>query len=158
MGIEIPGWLRWVGDLIGEPFPEGDETACRRQADRWRYYADQLESHKDGLAAATRTTLSGFTSGALHDTLDGLLKPYASSIDQTAGQLRQMADAVDNVATEIEFAKEMFIANLAALAATLVALAASAWINWGALPSKLPRPSPASNLLSARAFGPQPPK
>lgn len=132
MGIEIPGWLRWVGDLIGEPFPEGDETACRRQADRWRHYADQLESHRDGLSAATRTTLSGFASGELHDTLDGLLKPYGSSIDQIAGQLRQLADAVDNVATEIEFAKEMFIANLAALAATLVALAASAWINWGA--------------------------
>lgn len=132
MGIEIPGWLRWVGDLIGEPFPEGDETACRRQADRWRYYADQLESHREGLAAATQTTLSGFKTGEIHDTLDRLLKPYGSSIDQIAGQLRLLADAVDSVATEIEFAKEMFIANLAALAATLVALAASAWINWGA--------------------------
>ncbi|WP_205873998.1 toxin glutamine deamidase domain-containing protein [Mycobacterium camsae] len=132
MGIEIPGWLRWVGDLIGEPFPEGDETACRRQADRWRHYATQLDAHKDGLAAATQTTLAGFAAGDVHNTLDQLLKPYGNSIDQIADQLRQLADAVDNVATEIEFAKEMFIANLVALAATLVALAASAWINWGA--------------------------
>ncbi|GFG67512.1 hypothetical protein MKUB_50020 [Mycobacterium kubicae] len=135
MGIEIPGWLRWVGDLIGEPFPEGDETACRRQADRWRDYADQLERHKDGLTAATRTTLEGFISGEIHNKLDQRLKPFVDgpgSIDTIAGQLRQLAEAVDNVATEIEFAKEMFIANLVALAATLAALAASAWINWGA--------------------------
>ncbi|OBK21562.1 hypothetical protein A5634_09995 [Mycobacterium asiaticum] len=132
MGIELPGWLRWVGDLIGEPFPEGDETACRRQRDKWRHYADQLEGLKDDLDSATQTTLAGFTSGDIHNKLDELLRPYGSSIDQIAGQLRQLADAVDGVATEIEFAKEMFIANLVALAAAITALVATAWINWTA--------------------------
>ncbi|MDP7705238.1 toxin glutamine deamidase domain-containing protein [Mycobacterium sp. TY815] len=132
MGIELPGWLRWVGDMIGEPFPEGDETACRRQRDRWRHFAEQLEGLKDELDSATQTTLSGFTSGEIHNKLDERLRPFASSVDQIAGQLRQLADAVDGVATEIEFAKEMFIANLVALAAAVTALIATAWINWTA--------------------------
>lgn len=132
MGIELPGWLRWVGDLIGEPFPEGDETACRRQADKWRHYADELSRLKADLDAATHTALSGFTAGEFHDKLNEGLKPYAASIDQVAGQMRALADAVEKAATEIEFAKEMFIANLVLLAASLTALLASMWINWGA--------------------------
>lgn len=135
MGIELPGWLRYVGGLVGEKFPEGDETACRRQADRWNHYADQLQGHNDAIEAAARTALDGFSSGVTHDALIPQLNSLTSgdqSIEKIVKQLRQLAQAVNDAATEIEFAKEMFILNLGILAASLAAMIASAWINWGA--------------------------
>ncbi|RIT44435.1 DUF4237 domain-containing protein [Mycobacteroides abscessus] len=128
MGIEIPGAVKWVGDKIGEPFPEGDETAVRRQAERWRDYANKVKGQKEAIEAARNATLAGFASGQIHDALDNSYKELLSgetSIDVIVSQLEHLADAVENCATEIEFAKLMYIANLVILAATLIALAAS---------------------------------
>ncbi|MHA3023886.1 alpha/beta hydrolase [Mycobacterium sp. BMJ-28] len=135
MSIEIPGWLRWVGDLIGEDFPDGDEDKVWAQARRWKDFADQLEAQKSAIEAASRTTLSGFAQGQAHTAMSTEFQTLTSgdaSLDVLVQQLRELSDAVDKTGTEIEFAKEMYIANLAILAATLIALAASAWINWGA--------------------------
>jgi len=135
VGIELPGWLEYVGGLVGEKFPEGDETACRRQRDRWQDFANQLEGHNDGIAAAAKAALEGFSSGQTHDALGPQLSGLTSgdqSIEKIVEQLRQLAHAVDEAATEIEFAKQMFILNLGILAASIAAMIASAWINWGA--------------------------
>lgn len=135
MGIELPGWLQYVGGLVGEKFPEGDETACRRQGDRWNHYADQLQGHQDAIQAAAKAALDGFASGVTHDALGPEVASLTSgdqSIEKIVEQLRTLAKAVDDAATEIEFAKEMFIVNLGILAVSLAAMIASAWINWGA--------------------------
>jgi hypothetical protein len=135
VGIELPGWLEYVGGLVGEKFPEGDETACRRQRDRWQDFANQLEGHNDGIEAAAKAALDGFSSGHTHDALGPQLSSLTSgdqSIEKIAEQLRQLAHAVDEAATEIEYAKQMFILNLGILAASIAAMIASAWINWGA--------------------------
>jgi hypothetical protein len=135
MGIELPGWLRYVGGLVGEKFPEGDETACRRQADRWNHFADELHGKNDAIEAAAKAALDGFSSGVTHDALVPQLNSLTTgdqSIEKIIEQLRQLAQAVNDAATEIEFAKEMFILNLGILAASLTAMIASAWINWGA--------------------------
>ncbi|MBN3459629.1 hypothetical protein JNN96_36975 [Mycobacterium sp. DSM 3803] len=135
MSIEIPGWLRWVGDLIGEDFPEGDEDKVWQQAERWKHFANLLEAQKSAIDTATRNTLDGFASGDAHDAMKTEFQTLVTgdgSIDVLIKQLRDLSDAVDKTGTEIEFAKEMYIANLAILAATLTALAASIWFNWGA--------------------------
>lgn len=135
MSIEIPGWLKWVGDLIGEPFPEGDEDKTWEQARRWKEFADLLESQKSAIETATRNTLAGFAEGQAHNAMKTEFETLVSgdgSIDVIIKQLKGLSEAVDKTGTEIEFAKEMFIANLAILAATLAFLIASAWWNWGA--------------------------
>ncbi|MGC5249453.1 toxin glutamine deamidase domain-containing protein [Gordonia sp. DT219] len=135
MTIGLPGWLTWLGDKMGEEFPDGDEDALRRLAQQFREVADGLESES---LSSTRTAISTALDNIEGSTRDALETEYASltsgeaSIQALVSQVRSLADGLESMGTEVEFTKEMYIANLVVLAATIVMLLATAWFNWSA--------------------------
>ncbi|OHV04664.1 toxin glutamine deamidase domain-containing protein [Mycobacterium talmoniae] len=121
MTIGLPGGLSTALGLVGEHLPTGDEDACRRQAAQWREYANQLEAYKSTVDNATRATLLGFRSGHFHTELHNQLNTLPNEIDTVVQQLRQLADSVEDVATQIESVKDVFVAQLRMLALTIAA-------------------------------------
>ena len=135
MTIGLPGWLKWLGDKMGEKFPEGDEDAIGRLADDYRAIADGLESTALNTTRSAISTALGNINGRTRDALDAEYASLTSgdaSIDTLVSQVRALADALDKMRTEVQFTKEMYIANLLVLAASIAALIATAWLNWSA--------------------------
>ncbi|GAB21337.1 hypothetical protein GOPIP_006_01110 [Gordonia polyisoprenivorans NBRC 16320 = JCM 10675] len=135
MTIGLPGWLTWLGDKMGEKFPDGDEDALRRLAQQFREVADGLESES---LSSTRTAISTALDNIEGRTREAMETEYSSltsgdaSIQTLVSQVRSLADGLENMGTEVQFTKEMYIANLIVLAATIVTLMATAWLNWSA--------------------------
>ncbi|MGX7697298.1 hypothetical protein [Gordonia polyisoprenivorans] len=112
MTIGLPGWLTWLGDKMGEKFPDGDEDALRRLAQQFREVADGLESES---LSSTRTAISTALDNIEGRTREAMETEYSSltsgdaSIQTLVSQVRSLADGLENMGTEVQFTKEMYI-------------------------------------------------
>lgn len=134
MGIELPGSVRWVAErVVGENWPEGDETAMRRLADDWQHALGSLGTIIDDGDAAmqkSRQTIDGTAGDAMvaHwweiESGDGGLRELLDDFEKLSNQLERSA-------LEIEHAKLSIIGSLVALAVELIAAAAATPLTLG---------------------------
>ncbi|NLU82100.1 hypothetical protein [Rhodococcus sp. HNM0569] len=130
MGIEIPGYLRWVSDkVLGTDWPDADETAMQRCADYWDSAASSV-SHLNDLGDDTVRQLLDSIEGDVNDAIADMWR----QIGGDAGAMRELMQAcdelagmIDGAAQDVRRAKLAIIANLATPAASLVAAAATVW-------------------------------
>ncbi|WP_137725210.1 hypothetical protein [Prescottella subtropica] len=131
MGIEIPGALRTVASVaVGQDWPDGDETSLRRVADAWDLAAVALDRvGADGTRAIAPALAA--VSGIVNDAVAGKWQQVDASIEDLAAVCRQLADACDATAADVEHAKLSIIAALVTLAAEIAALLAAAPLTAG---------------------------
>ncbi|WP_305092542.1 hypothetical protein [Prescottella sp. R16] len=131
MGIEIPGALRTVASVaVGQDWPEGDETSLRRIADAWDLAAvacDRVGADGDRAIGPALAAVSGI----VNDAVAGKWQEIGASVDDLAAACRQLADACDAAAADVEHAKLSIIAALVALAAEIAVLLATAPLTAG---------------------------
>lgn len=134
MGIELPGALTTPLSLIGMEWPKGDETAMDRLNVHWSGFASDVNDLADDLSTLGTDILSTI-EGDTHDALETHIKQFFNgdkSLQELIKDAEYLADCCSTTSNEILALKILYIVELVALAAILVALAASAWINWGA--------------------------
>ncbi|PTR31203.1 hypothetical protein C8K36_101230 [Rhodococcus sp. OK519] len=141
MGIEIPGPLRTVASLAsGQDWPEADETSLRRLSDAWEAAAGDVERIGAGGDAAMQAALAG-VAGAVNEAMSAhwaTIGGNDGAVDQIVAVCRELADACEFTAADVEEAKLAIIAALVALAAQIAALAASAVATFGASTAAIP--------------------
>lgn len=134
MGMELPGWLTGTLGAIGMEWPKGDETALDRMADHWTSFGSDVDQLTGDLVTAANSVLDSI-DGETHDALQTHLQQFFSG-DKSLEKLKQdaeyLAECCSNTSNEILALKIIFIVELVALAAFIIAAAATAWINWGA--------------------------
>lgn len=149
MGIEIPGSLRTVASLAsGQDWPEADETSLRRLSDAWESVATDVERIGAGGDDAMQAALAG-VAGAVNEAMSAHWATVGGSdgaIDQIVAVCRELADACESTAADVEEAKLTIIAALVALAAQIAALAASAVATFGASTAAIPAAQLATQL------------
>ncbi|ONM50521.1 hypothetical protein [Nocardia donostiensis] len=124
---ELPGYLRWLEWVAGSDWPAGDENGMWDLARDWRATATTLREILDDIDAAKAATVAAYPQG---DGVDKMVEQFDSlrsgdqSIERLADFVDSVAESVDGVSTEIEYAKLMMISSLALLAAEI----AAAWI------------------------------
>ncbi|NKS47654.1 hypothetical protein GS480_02710 [Rhodococcus hoagii] len=149
MGIEIPGSLRAVASLAsGQDWPEADETSLRRLSDAWESVATDVERIGAGGDDAMQAALAG-VAGAVNQAMTTHWATVGGSdgaIEQLVGLCRELADACESTAADVEEAKLTIIAALVALAAQIAALTASAVATFGASTAAIPAAQVATQL------------
>lgn len=149
MGIEIPGSLRTGASLAsGQDWPEADETSLRRLSDAWESVATDVERIGAGGDDAMQAALAG-VAGAVNEAMSAHWATVGGSdgaIDQIVAVCRELADACESTAADVEEAKLTIIAALVALAAQIAALAASAVATFGASTAAIPAAQLATQL------------
>lgn len=141
MGIEIPGPLRTVASLAsGQDWPEADETSLRRLSDAWESVAVDVERIGAGGDDAMQAALAG-VAGAVNQAMSAHWARVGGSdgaVDEIVVACRELADACESTAADVEEAKLTIIAALVALAAQIAALTASAIATFGASTAAIP--------------------
>lgn len=138
MGILIPGWLRSVASVaVGQDWPECDETSLRRIADAWELAAVQIEEAGADGGREIGPALEAVT-GIVGDAVAGKWQDVDESIDALVAACRQLADACEATAVDVEHAKLSIIAALVWLAAEIATLAAAAAPTFGASMTAVP--------------------
>jgi hypothetical protein len=123
--IELPGWLDWLGAVVGMQWPDGDEDRMREMAAVWHSAAAalrQIESQMDAAESATRTAYSsGEGAAAMLDDFASM-RTGPNSVPALAGNFDDVGDSVEGGATQIEYTKLMFYSTLAITAADIAAV------------------------------------
>ncbi|WP_033436807.1 WXG100-like domain-containing protein [Saccharothrix sp. NRRL B-16314] len=156
MGIEIPGEVTWLFPVVvGQSWPEGDETALRRMADAYRAAARGVQSVIDEGNGAASSVVASQAGGAGEEFREYWQKfsdgddSYLSTLRKTCEEL---AESCDNTASEVEYAKLSIIAALVALAIEIAALVAAAFGTFGASTAGVPIAQQATRLIVQFAF------
>ncbi|GAB2638479.1 hypothetical protein ABI214_18980 [Prescottella soli] len=141
MGIEIPGPLRTVASVVvGQDWPEADETSLRRLSDAWAVTAVDVEQIGAAGNDALEMALAG-VDGAVNEAMHAHWQTVGGGdgvVEQLAEVCRQLADACEATAAEVEQAKLMIIGSLVTLAAETAALAATAVATFGTSAAAIP--------------------
>lgn len=132
MGIELPGQLRWVADMVlGQDWPEGDETAMRRLGDSWSTASTDLDELTEAAAKIVYDALACI-EGDTHDALEEFWRKIEEAFDQVSTLAAQLGEALDVDALNIEYTKLSIIAALIILAAEVTAALIAASLTFGA--------------------------
>ncbi|NUU20681.1 MAG: NAD:arginine ADP-ribosyltransferase with a RelA/SpoT domain protein, partial [Streptomycetaceae bacterium] len=156
MGIEIPSEVTWLFPIVvGQSWPEGDETALRRMADAYRTAAQGVKSVIDEGNGAASTVFASQT-GAAVQRFEEYWKKFADGDDSYLPKLQkiceQLAESCDNTALEVEYTKLSIIASLIALAIEIAALIAAAFGTFGASTAGIPIAQQATRLIVQFTF------
>ncbi|MFE2228286.1 WXG100-like domain-containing protein [Streptomyces kronopolitis] len=132
MGIVLPGWADEILDIIGVSWPNVDEDDYREMADAMREFADDI----DGGANEAHQAVQGLVGSAGGSLAVEALNAHWGKINGThlknLGECGRLAGtALDGVALLIEGAKIGAIAQLAILAAEVIAAQAAAPFTFG---------------------------
>ncbi|GAB2980895.1 hypothetical protein GCM10027184_34210 [Saccharothrix stipae] len=156
MGIEIPSEVTWLFPIVvGQSWPEGDETALRRMADAYRTAAQGVKSVIDEGNGAASTVFASQTGEAVK-RFEEYWKKFTDGDDSYLPKLQkiceQLAESCDNTALEVEYTKLSIIASLIALAIEIAALIAAAFGTFGATTAGIPIAQQATRLIVQFTF------
>ncbi|CCH35025.1 glycohydrolase toxin TNT-related protein [Actinosynnema sp. NPDC047251] len=156
MGIEIPSEVTWLFPIVvGQSWPEGDETALRRMADAYRTAAQGVKSVIDEANGAASTVMASQTGEAV-GRFEEYWKKFADGDESYLPKLQkiceQLAESCDNTALEVEYTKLSIIASLIALAIEIAALVAAAFGTFGATTAGIPIAQQATRLIVQFTF------
>lgn len=141
MGLEIPPEVQWLSWIIGQDWPEGDETAMRRLATAWQDAASGVDEVTGDLQGAASKVL-GVVQGEAADSFEKFWNTFVTTdpeyLPKLAEACRKLAEQCDNGANEIEYGKYMFIALLIITAIQIAILIANMIETFGASAAGIP--------------------
>ncbi|RZU53469.1 glycosyl transferase-like sugar-binding protein [Krasilnikovia cinnamomea] len=121
MGMEVD---EWVGDLfkvvVGEEWPEADETKLRDLARAWYTFADALTGVDADIAAAAKAAngWEGDAAQRTRSTLNALLT--SGSLEKLTDGARKLGQYAENTALTVEYTKASIIGQVVILATQIV--------------------------------------
>ncbi|WP_078971500.1 hypothetical protein, partial [Streptomyces chattanoogensis] len=129
MSLMLPDWAEWVLEMLGFDWPTGDEDKMHESAEKWREFARVVEELQAEGVSAAGNVLSA-NSG---DSIEGFSKTWEKFSGSGSGYLDDartaaelIAFALDAGAVVIVGMKIAVIAQLAILAAEIIAAQAAA--------------------------------
>ncbi|KAA9160239.1 hypothetical protein FPZ12_017995 [Amycolatopsis acidicola] len=138
MSMMLPDALAWVLDMVGIDWPNIDEDQLREAADEFRQIAGELDGHA-GEAKDAVAQLLGANSADGLDLFGELWDKLANGhLPQFAEAMKLLADALDAGAGLVLALKIGAIAQLAILAAEIIADQAAAPFTFGASEAAIP--------------------
>jgi hypothetical protein len=150
MGIVLPGELAWVLDLIGINWPNIDEDELRSMADELRDIAGELKGHT-GDAKGDIEAMLGVNSAESLELFEALWKKVADGhLEQLGEGLSLLGTGLDIGAVVVVGLKVAAIAQLAILAAEIIADQAAAPVTFGASEAAIPLEIEATNQIVKR--------
>lgn len=131
MGIELPGAVRFVAErVVGDQWPEGDETAMRGLADEWQSSGQETQRLVEDAQTALQQSLRSL-DGATAQQLTRYWLDVECGLNTIAAQCESHSGKLEETATKVEHAKLSIIGAIIALVAELAASAASAPLTLG---------------------------
>ncbi|GAA1982194.1 WXG100 family type VII secretion target [Amycolatopsis minnesotensis] len=138
---EVPAGVQHLLEvLVGSDWPGGDPGELRQIADQWRATAKKVETVQDLVRAGVRQVDSAL-EGRTREEFDAFIAPltaesgYLDAIRQTCLGL---ADALDEMAVQIEMLRILIIELLVLLAIQIAAEIAAAPFTFGASLESIP--------------------
>ncbi|MEU4248508.1 toxin glutamine deamidase domain-containing protein [Amycolatopsis sp. NPDC026612] len=133
--MEMPDAVKWLLPIVvGESWPEGDETKLRALRDAWHTASSAIGpvSETGGQAA------SGIRDNWTGDGADAFAEQWKKFVEGDEAYFKQLADATkalgdscDQTALDVEYTKYMIIISLIVLAAQIAAMIAAAAVTFG---------------------------
>jgi Tuberculosis necrotizing toxin len=151
MGLEIPDEVKWLSWIIGQDWPEGDETAMRRLATAWEDAAtgvDDLTSDLEMKAATVLSVVEGPAADSFREFWNTFVTTDPEYLPKLAEMCRALAKQCDDGANEIEYGKYMFIALLIVTAIQIAILIANMIETFGASAAGIPVVEGAAQVTS----------
>lgn len=138
MGLELPGALTWVLSMVGIDWPNVDEDELRSGANELRSLASELTGSTGKAKSDIESMLSNNSSQSLElfDKLWG--KVSGNHLPQLAEGMKVVATGLDISAVLVVGMKAAAIAQLAILAAEIIADQAEAFFTFGASEAEIP--------------------
>ncbi|MEU4518464.1 toxin glutamine deamidase domain-containing protein [Amycolatopsis sp. NPDC024027] len=131
----MPDAVKWLLPIVvGESWPEGDETKLRALRDAWHTASSAIGpvSETGGQAA------SGIRDNWTGDGADAFAEQWKKFVEGDEAYFKQLADAAkalgdscDQTALDVEYTKYMIIISLIVLAAQIAAMIAAAAVTFG---------------------------
>ncbi|MGW4647866.1 WXG100-like domain-containing protein [Kitasatospora sp. NPDC004289] len=131
MGVVLPDELAWVLDLIGINWPNVDEDDYREMADALREMADDVDAGIADAHGAVQQMLGSNAGLAVQAFEAHWGQVSGTHLSQLAQGGRVVAFCLDGVAVVITGAKIAAIAQLAIMAAEMIAAQAAAPFTFG---------------------------
>ncbi|MEU0885167.1 hypothetical protein ABZ345_41810 [Lentzea sp. NPDC005914] len=136
MGIEMPAEVRWlIPIVVGDSWPEGDETALQRLGEVWKQAAtdvdDAMREAEDAVKQAT-SHMDGEAAEAFKAYWEKFVKGEEATLPKMKDVSEKLATACRNCAMQIEYAKLSIIIALVILAIQIAMMLASAVASFGA--------------------------
>jgi hypothetical protein len=136
MGIEMPAEVRWlIPIVVGDSWPEGDETALQRLAEVWTQAASDVDEAmrqaEDAVRQAT-SHMDGEAAEAFKKYWEKFVKGEEATLPKMKDVSEKLATACRNCAMQIEYAKLSIIIALVILAIQIAVMIASAVATFGA--------------------------
>ncbi|WP_414641821.1 WXG100 family type VII secretion target, partial [Amycolatopsis sp.] len=133
--MEMPDAVKWLLPIVvGESWPEGDETKLRALRDAWH----QASSAIAPATEAGNQAASGIRDNWTGDGADAFVEQWKKFVDGDEAYFKQLADATkalgdscDQTALDVEYTKYMIIISLIVLAAQIAAMIAAAAVTFG---------------------------
>ncbi|MDX8056017.1 hypothetical protein SK571_42130 [Lentzea sp. BCCO 10_0798] len=136
MGIEMPAEVRWlIPIVVGDSWPEGDETALQRLAEVWKQAAtdvdDAMRAADDAVRQAS-SNMDGEAAEAFKKYWEKFVKGEEATLPKMKDVSEKLSTACRNCAMQIEYAKLSIIIALVILAIQIAVMIASAVASFGA--------------------------
>jgi hypothetical protein len=150
VGVVLPDELAWVLDLIGINWPNVDEDELRSIADDMRSLAEELNGHTDDAKADIEAML-GVNSADSLKRFEALWSKIADGhLQQLSQGFQILGTGLDISAVVVTGLKVAAIAQLAILAAEIIADQAAAPFTFGASEAAVPLEIEATNQIVKR--------
>jgi hypothetical protein len=150
VGIVLPDELAWVLDLIGIEWPNVDEDELRSIADDMRALAEELNGHTEDAKADIEAML-GVNSADSLKRFEALWSKIADGhLQQLSQGFSLLGTGLDISAVVVVGLKVAAIAQLAILAAEIIADQAAAPFTFGASEAAIPLEVEATNQIVKR--------
>ncbi|WP_285643047.1 hypothetical protein [Lentzea sp. NBRC 102530] len=136
MGIEMPAEVRWlIPIVVGDSWPEGDETALQRLGEVWQQAATDVDAamrEADDAVKQAMSNMDGEAAEAFQKYWEKFVKGEEATLPKMKDVSAKLATACRNCAMQIEYAKLSIIIALVLLAIQIAMMLASAVVSFGA--------------------------
>ncbi|WP_395103588.1 ADP-ribosyltransferase [Actinomadura sp. SCN-SB] len=153
--MEIPDSVKWLSWIVGADWPEGDETAMRRVAEGWTTAGGEVRNLIDDLGSVAfdvTSALDGYAAEQFRAHWDTWVSTDPQRLTKLADACDQLAKVMNDGATDIEYAKYMFIALLIITAIEIIMLIYSAFATFGASTAAIPAVEAGAQIASRTIF------
>ena len=128
--MEMPDAVKWLLPIVvGESWPEGDETKLRALRDAWHNASNAITPATDMGNKASAGVLENWTgegAKAFEEQWKKFVDGDEAYFKSLADAAKALGDSCDQTALDIEYTKYMIIISLVILAAQIVAMLAAA--------------------------------
>ena len=133
--MEMPDAVKWLLPIVvGESWPEGDETKLRALRDAWHAASSAIGP----VSETGNQAASGVRDNWTGDGADAFVEQWKKFVEGDEAYFKQLADAskalgdsCDQTALDVEYTKYMIIISLIVLAAQIAAMIAAAAVTFG---------------------------